>query len=175
MGIGSQDSGDLGSRGPREAGRRLTETLPSPADPAEEDDLLWRELDAQFDWYHRAATRSRLGYQGLKVVALIAAATATVLAALRAPAGLTAGFAAVVVVLEAVQQTFQFHANWITYRATAETLRRHAFLYAAGIAPYAEARSRRNQLAAVLGEITRSENTTWATTMRQPVPPRASL
>ena len=58
------------------------------------------------------------------------------LAALSAPAGLTASLAGVIVVLESVQQLFQFHPNRITYRGTTETLRHHAFRYVAHVAPF---------------------------------------
>jgi hypothetical protein len=150
------------------AWQQLTDNLPQPADPAEKDDVLWQELNAQFSWYERAASRTRLSYQILKVAALIAGAVVTVLAASRAPALLTAALAASIVILEGIQQVFRFHANWIAYRATAEALRQNAFLYVAGVAPYIGDRSlRRAKLADFLRDITRKENVAWADTMRQ--------
>jgi hypothetical protein len=80
---------------------------------------------------------------------MVFGAAVAVLAAADAPAAITAELAASVVVLEGVQQVFQFHPNWITYRATAETLRQNAFLYVARVGPYASAESRRDQLAEV--------------------------
>jgi Protein of unknown function (DUF4231) len=69
------------------------------------------------------------------------------------------------------QQVFQFHPNWITYRATAETLRQNAFLYVARVGPYASAESRRDQLAEVVRDITAKENASWTGTMRQAAQP----
>ena len=61
---------------------------------------------------------------------------------------------------------FQFHANWIGYRAAAETLRQHGFRYAARVAPYAGP-DRRDALAEALGEVITGENAVWVTSMRQ--------
>jgi hypothetical protein len=114
---------DSTTRGGLASWQNLTDSLPQPVDPAERDDTLWQALNAQFRWYERAATRNRVSYQALKVVAIVFGAAVAVLAAADAPAAITAGLAASVVVLEGIQQVFQFHPNWITYRATAETLR----------------------------------------------------
>jgi hypothetical protein len=85
--------------------QNLTDSLPQPVDP-ERDDILWQALNAQSRWYERAATRNRVSYQALKVVAMVFAAAVAVLAAADAPAAITAGLAASVVVLEGVQQVF---------------------------------------------------------------------
>lgn len=162
---------DSTTRGGLASWQNLTDSLPQPVDPAERDDTLWQALNAQFRWYERAATRNRVSYQALKVVAMVFGTAVAVLAAADAPAAITAGLAASVVVLEGVQQVFQFHPNWITYRATAETLRQNAFLYVARVGPYASAESRRDQLAEVVRDITAKENASWTGTMRQAAQP----
>jgi hypothetical protein len=53
-------------RGGVTAWQNLTDSLPQPADPAEQDDILWQALNAQFRWYERAATRNRVSYQASK-------------------------------------------------------------------------------------------------------------
>jgi hypothetical protein len=150
--------------------RRLIDELPAPLDPADRDDLLWQELDAHFRWYQQAARRTRIGYQSLRLLVLAVGATVTVLAAVRAPAAVTASLAAVIVVAEGAQQLFQLHANWIRYRSCAETLRRHAFLYAAGAPPYSGP-GRRDALAQVLLDVTNGETRQWAAHMSQPSHP----
>lgn len=150
--------------------KRMSGDLPPPARQDERDDVLWQELSAQFRWYDKAATRSRLAYQSLKLAALAAGAAVTVLAALSAPAALTASLAGVIVVLEGAQQMFQFHPNWISYRGTAETLRHHAFLYVADVSPFDDPATRRERLAASLQEATRREGATWADTMSKAAP-----
>jgi hypothetical protein len=147
--------------------KRLTSSLPEPPRAQDRDDLLWQELTVQFGWYDKAATRSRLAYQILKLTALVAGAAVTVLAALSAPAALTACVAGVIVVMEGAQQLFQFHPNWISYRATAETLRRHAFLYVADVNPFDDPATRRDRLAAFLKDATMRENAAWTSTMSQ--------
>jgi len=93
-------------------------------------------------------------------------AAVTVLAATRASSALTAALAASVVVLEGVQQLFQFQSNWITYRRTAETMRQQAFMYVAQVGLYADKETRRERLAEFMSEITTTENAGWTSTMR---------
>jgi hypothetical protein len=147
--------------------KRLTGTLPDPARAEDRDDLVWQEMAAVFAWYDKAATRSRLLYQCLKLTALAAGAAVTVLAAISAPAALTASLAGLVVVVEGAQQLFQFHPNWISYRSTTEALRQQAFLYAADVAPFDDAATRRELLAACLRDLTMRENAAWSSAMRQ--------
>lgn len=142
-------------------------SLPAPAGPGEAEDVLWQQLEAQFQWYDRQATRARLAYYVLKVTALVLAGAVTVLAAVGAPAALTATLAAGIVVLEGVQQVFQFHSNWISYRAIAEALRGHAFQYSAQVGPYVDRATRRDRLAEAVHALTSGENAAWASTMRQ--------
>ena len=155
--------------------KRMSGRLPQPPRDEDRDDLLWQELTAQFGWYERAATRSRLAYQSLKLTTLAVGAAVTVLAALSAPAALTASLAGVIVVFEGTQQLFQLHPNWITYRGTAETLRRHAFLYAAEVTPFDEPDTRRDRLAAALQDATTRESASWADTMRKAGPAGGGL
>lgn len=140
--------------------------LPEPRVEEERTDLLWQELVAVFAWYDTAATRDRLGYQILKLAALTAGAVVTVLAAISAPATLTASLAGVIVVLEGAQQMFQFHSNWISYRATAETLRHQAFRYVAEVSPFDDPATRRERLAGSLRDAAIKESVTWTDTMR---------
>lgn len=159
-------SGSAPQAGDDSAWLLLGDHLPQPADPGERADVLWQELAAHFRWYGRAATRTRLSYQVLKVAVLVMGAAVTVLAATRASSALTAALAASVVVLEGVQQLFQFQSNWITYRRTAETMRQQAFMYVAQVGPYADTETRRERLADFMSEITTTENAGWTNTMR---------
>jgi len=111
------------------------------------------------------------GYAVLKVISLAVAAAVPVLAAIRARPALTASLAAAVVIVEGLVQLFQLQTNWISYRATAETLRRHGFLYAAQVEPYSDPKTRRERLAACMQDATSKENTAWASTMAAPARP----
>jgi hypothetical protein len=147
--------------------QRLTNTLPQPPNVEDRHDLLWQELSAQFGWYNRAATRTRLWYQVLKVAVLVAGASVTLLAAISAPAAVTASVAGVIVVVEGAQQIFQFHSNWISYRGSAELLRQHAFLYVASVTPYDQPTTRRARLAAALVDVATQEKSNWSKVMEQ--------
>jgi hypothetical protein len=142
---------------------RLGEHLPLP-DFEEPPSLVWRQVAAYFRLYSRGATHNRLAYQTSRVATLLLAAAVTVLAAIGAPAALSASLAALIVVVEGAQQLFQWHANWISYRESAETLRRHAFAYAARTAPY-DRPDRAERLAGTLGDLTERENVGWVGTM----------
>jgi Protein of unknown function (DUF4231) len=141
--------------------------IPRPRDVDDERDVVWQELSRAFGWYDRAATRCRAGYLTLRSIALLLGAVVTVLAAIDAPPALTAGLAGATVVVEGTLQLFQLHANWISYRASAETLRQHALQYAASVDPYADPLTRRGRLAAALLEVLSAERTSWMNTVRQ--------
>ena len=141
-------------------------SLPQPSDVEERSDVLWQELQQRFDWYDHAARRSRLAYHLLKLAFLVASASVTVLAAVSARSAVTAALAASLIVLEGVQQLFRFHANWISYRATAETLRAQAIAYVSGTDPYDDSRDRRSQMADFLRDTSLRENATWARIMK---------
>lgn len=147
------------------ATRRLS--LPAPtSDPELESDVMWQELQRRFTWYDRAATRSRVAYYVLKLTFLLVGAAVTVLAAVSAHPAVTATLAASLVVLEGVQQLFRLHANWIGYRATAETLRTHALAYVSRIEPYDEGRLRRERLGEFLRDLALRENANWTRLMK---------
>jgi hypothetical protein len=146
----------------------LKGALPTPASPGHETKLVEQQFTAQFRWYDRQATRTRLTYQVLRVAALAIGAIVTVLAASSAPAALTASLAATVVVLEGVQQVFQLQKNWISYRSSAEGMRRHWFLYSARLFPYDVDVTRTGLLANAMQDVAATENSGWGTTMLSP-------
>lgn len=100
-------------------------------------DTVWARLEDQLDWYDRRSAVNQRNYKATKLIQLVAAATITVLAAVPAPALGAALLAAFLLVLEAVQQLYQWQTNWILYRSTAEALKHEKYLYLAGAGPYA--------------------------------------
>jgi hypothetical protein len=156
---------DTTAPGPSKRGRR--NLMPSPVDPALLNTVVWQQLDTDFEWYDSAANRCRLGYVCTRAAALLVGSAVTVLAATRAPAALTASLAATVVVAEGLQQLFQFHTNWISYRTTAESLRQYAFLCAAGVPPFDDPSTRLQRLAEAERDLVSRESGTWAATMTQ--------
>ncbi|HUL28248.1 MAG TPA: DUF4231 domain-containing protein [Streptosporangiaceae bacterium] len=150
-------SGDDGAAPaePVEAGR-----APDPADPT------WERLQDQLKWYDDKSGYSQRRYKWLKVLEIAIAAALPVVASMHSPVWVTGGLAAVVVVLEGIQQIFQYHEHWITYRATAEALKRERYLYLAQAGPYA-GDDRHIQLAERVEGLLSQENAKWAATGRR--------
>lgn len=138
----------------------------SSADAALEGEVLARAR-GQYDWYDQHAIRARVMYWGIKVVQLVLAASVPVAAGVAAPVGLTGSLGALIVVLEGIQQLFQFHSNWIRYRVTAAALSREINLYKARIAEYS-AGEPTALLALRTEDISSGEATTWAKSAQSP-------
>ena len=104
----------------------------------EETGPAWERLEDQLGWYERKSEQQKRWFQWLKVAQIVIAASIPVAAAAGASAAVAGALGAVIVVLEGIQQLFQFQQNWISYRVTAEALKREKSLYLAGAGPYAE-------------------------------------
>jgi hypothetical protein len=146
---------------PQNPAAPMDDQLPVPIDPGDAADLVWAEFCGQFRSYDRNARKNRLAYQCSKVSAIVIAAAVTVCAAIGVLAWVTATLAALVVVLEGLQQMFQWQRNWIEYRRTAETMRQHGLAFAARTGAYA-GDERRERLAGLLREMALTENQAWA-------------
>lgn len=70
---------------------------------------------------------------------------------------------AVVVVLEGLQQLFQWQANWLRYRATAEALLREQALFTAQAGPY-RGDNAEHLLAERVEDVLMRENREWVNT-----------
>jgi hypothetical protein len=135
-------------------------SAPAPAPVAIESVALARAT-SQLAWYNTHASRNRIGYLTIKIFQIALGAAVPVVAGLHAPAAVTGSLGAVIVVLEGIQQLFQFHENWLRYRVTAMNLAREINLYDARVAPFA-AEDRATQLAARVENITSAEASAWA-------------
>src|SRR4051794_4009520 len=101
------------------------------------DHPAWTRLVDQLAWYDRKSVASQRAFKRLKVIEVVLAAAIPVVAGLRWPTWVTAVLGAAVVVLEAVQQLYQWQTNWVLYRSTAEALKHEKFLFLSGAGPYA--------------------------------------
>ncbi|MFI5086001.1 MAG: DUF4231 domain-containing protein [Actinomycetales bacterium] len=113
----------------------LDGSLP-PLQHGDAKDILWLEYQAIFRHYSDGAARNKAWYLILKLLTLSAGASGAILAALAAPAAVTASVTACAVLSESIQQLFKFHDNWLNYRSTAEQLRIDGYLYAAASPPF---------------------------------------
>jgi hypothetical protein len=105
---------------------------PSIASPAEIDsagdplDGPWERLDEQIAWYDRRSAHGKRWYQRLKVAQIVVAAAIPAAAAAGVPVVVAGAMGALIVVLEGLQQLFQYQQNWTAYRSTCEALRQAA-------------------------------------------------
>jgi hypothetical protein len=106
----------------------------TPSSTAASDDKLSlparARLEDQINWYERNSQSNKRAYKLLRSWTIIAAAAVPVFVAcgIREP-GLAAFFAATIAVAEGLQHLNQFHANWLSYRATCEALKHEKFLF----------------------------------------------
>jgi Protein of unknown function (DUF4231) len=105
--------------------------LEAVGQPTLEERVLTR-LENYGDFYHHHASLNHKWYLGIKVVQLVTAALIPIVATLRTSAWLTATLGGLILVLEGIQQTFQFQDRWIGYRSTWHTLDIERSLYEAG-------------------------------------------
>jgi len=103
----------------------------------------------------------------IKVVQILSAAVIPVLAATDLPTWVAGGLGALIVVLESIQQLFQFHSNWTHYRSTAEALKHEKYLYLARAGSYAAATNPEALLAERVEGRVSQEHASWASEQNQ--------
>jgi Protein of unknown function (DUF4231) len=138
---------------------------PEPADPPGSNPrsayAVTRRANHLLAWYDQHANRARIGYWVIKIIQLILGAAVPVVAGLHAPAAVTGSLGALIVVLEGIQQLFQFHENWIRYRLSATSVAREKSMYDARVGDYATGRPVA-LLALRIENIASTEATAWA-------------
>lgn len=128
--------------------------------------VTWGRWEEQLGWYDRRRVTAQRWYKRWKLVELVVAAALPVVAGLHGPVWVTGSLGGLVV-LEAMQHLYQFQANWITYRSTAEALKHERYLYLAQAGPYAGA-ERDRVLAGRLEGLISQEHATWTEGRQQP-------
>lgn len=131
------------------------------------DPPTWERLEQQISWYGRNARRNKRWYMRIKVVQILAAAIIPVIAAADLSTWVAGGLGALVVVLESIQQLFQFHSNWTHYRSTAEALKHEKFLYLAHAGAYSHAAEPLALLAERVEGRVSQEHAAWASEQLQ--------
>ncbi len=129
-------------------------------------DPTWARLEEQLGWYDAKSGACQQAYKRTKLAQLVVAAAVPVLALADVVALVTATAAAVVVVLEGIQQLYQWQTNWVLYRSTAEALKHERYLYLAQAGPYTGA-DRRVVLAEKVEGLVSQEHAKWTETSRR--------
>ena len=128
--------------------------------PSVEERVLTR-LSKERKHYDQQARLNHRLYVGIKILQLVTAALIPVLAILGTSAWLTGALGSAIVVMEGIQQLFQFQERWIASRSTWQALSRERSLYEAQAGAYAEARPPYRVLAERVVELVGSEHTRW--------------
>jgi Protein of unknown function (DUF4231) len=123
-------------------------------------DAIWSRLEDQLDWYDRKSGHNQKLFIRVKMVQLILGGAVPVLSLASLSALATAITGAIVVILEGAQQLFQWQANWIAYRSTAEALKHERHLYLAQAGPYV-GRDRPRVLAERIEGLVSQEHAKW--------------
>lgn len=124
-------------------------------------------LEDQLAWYDAKAASNRKWFLSLKVMQIVIAAAIPVVAAADAAVAVAGALGAVIVVLEGLQQLFQYQQNWVAYRGTAEALKREKFLYLAGAGPYRDADGRAGLLAQRVEDLVTQEHAAWSASQKE--------
>ena len=133
------------------------------ADPVADgaSEVTLGRLEEQISWYDRKSAINRRWHYRLKVATLICAGVIPVTAAVGSPSYVAGTLGVFVVIFEGVQQLFQFHQNWVSYRGTCESLKHEKFLYFALAGSYASADRPLRLLAERIEGLVSTENTKW--------------
>lgn len=133
------------------------------------DEAAWVRLEQQIDWYDGKSRHNQRSFKALKVCQIVIAAAIPVVAGAGGGAWrvIVALGGAAIVVLEGLQQLFQYQQNWATYRSTCERLKHEKYLYAACAGPYAGASRPGALLAERVEGLVSQEHAAWASSQRQ--------
>ncbi len=148
-------------------------------DPQEEAATLRRLADS-VAWYESHAKRSGDLFKAFKVVTLAAGAAIPVLVGVGFTPGLvlpawTVGapalaglLGALIVVVEGLQQLYQWQQNWLAYRSTADALQSEGALYAARAGIYEGAAQPHKLLASRVEQLMGREHQPWTGVRNDP-------
>ena len=136
------------------------------------EDVTLARLEDQINWYDSRSGYNQRMFKSLKISVVSAAALIPFMSALGGSAWGTGLLGVLVVVLEAVQQLNQYHANWMAFRSTAEALKHEKYLHAASAGPYASAANPRALLAERIEGLVSQEHAKWVSAVEQQAKPR---
>lgn len=125
------------------------------------DNPTVERLESQISWYDSKSLQNQEAYKWCKIIEIFTAAIIPFAAGYSAPALLTGGLGVVIVVIEGIQQVYQFHNNWIIYRSTCEALKHEKYLYLGLAGPYCKAENKIALLAERVESLVSKEHAKW--------------
>lgn len=150
--------------------------MPDINPPKSPEEVTLLRLQDQLDWYSAKSTQNKNAFQRLKMLTITSAALIPVLVTSKLPytSEVSAALGVLIAVIEGLQQLKQFHGNWISYRATAESLKHEQFLYLAKAGPYISADHPQSMLAERIESLITQEEGKWVSTQNLPSQPKTT-
>jgi len=130
------------------------------------DKYLKSRYKCQIAWYGRASLRNNRAYQIFQWTAIILSASTPVLIVIGEGwvKWLAVVVAAVVAISTAALKTFKYQENWISYRTTAETLKKEIHFYEATIQGYENVEDKEALFVERVESLISRENSLWLIT-----------
>ena len=125
------------------------------------DAQVLRRIDTYLDYYDKRSLFNQRWYRRLKITQLVAAALIPVVASVNASGWVTGGLGSLVVVVEGIQQLYQFQERWLACRSTGEALRREQHLYQIRAGDYATSGDAPRLLAERVEALISQEHARW--------------
>lgn len=137
--------------------------LASVADGDTVEARVLDRLSEYLDYYEARSRTNQRWYRILKIAQLVAAALIPVVVSVNVSGWVTGGLGSLVVVVEGIQQLYQFQELWLAYRSTAEALRREQHLYQIRAGDYATSGDAPRVLAERVEALLNQEHARWTT------------
>ncbi len=149
----------------------LSDPNPKPSENGSisSEQVTLRRLNTQIDWYDYRSRLNKTLFKVLKTITLVAATAIPVVttSAMAHGSQLAAALGLLITMLETIQQLNQYQANWIAYRATAESLKHEKYLYLGTAGIYSRSATPRTLLAERVELLVSEENAKWLTSQTQ--------
>ena len=141
-------------------------TATPPSDP------ILDRMEDQIDWYDRKSRSNMQWYKRMKMTEIISAAVIPFVGTIHMPSAITGtmvtgALGVLITVLEGLLQLNKYHENWISYRATCESLKHEKYMFLAGATAYATAERPRQLLAERTEALISQEGAKWASVQLQ--------
>jgi hypothetical protein len=141
-------------------GHGAEEVASEPSQVTSSGAPAWDRLEDQLSWYDARSLKAQRAYKRVKIGQLVLGAGVPITALTSTSPVVTATIGALVVVLEGLQQLYQWQTNWVVYRSTAEALKHEKYLFLAHAGPYA-GRDAQRVLAERIEGLVSQEHAKW--------------
>ena len=131
-----------------------------------ENDYISLRLDDQIEWYGNKSSWNQKWYKRIKNAEMLLSASIPIVMGFWSDMlwakMLIASSGAVIAVLAGVHGLYNFHENWIEYRATSETLKHEKYMFQTRSGIYSESDHPFQTLVERIESVISHENLNWA-------------